>query len=78
MLVKTVMLNTINDVTEFVSIAASKDFKISLKTDKLVVDAKSIMAVFSLDLTKPFTLEADCKPICEFSRQIQKFICDKK
>ena len=48
-----VSLASINDVKNFVNIVAKYDFDIDLVSDRYVVDAKSIMGIFSLDLTKP-------------------------
>ncbi len=74
MLCKTLLLDTIDKVREFVDIANTKDFKIILKSGDTVVDGKSIISVFSFDLTKPIVMEADCKTVFEFSRQIDKFL----
>ena len=47
------MLNSINDVKDFVNIVSRYDFDVDLTSGRYVVDAKSIMGIFSLDLTKP-------------------------
>ncbi len=47
------VLKTINDVKEFVRVANHFDYEIDLSSGRYVVDAKSIMGIFSLDLTKP-------------------------
>lgn len=52
----TVMLATINDVKEFVSIVSLCDFDVDLISGRYAVDAKSIMGIFSLDLSKPIDL----------------------
>ena len=52
-----VMINSINDVKNFVNIVSKYDFDIDLISDRYVVDAKSIMGIFSLDLTKPIAVE---------------------
>ncbi len=77
MLEKTLLLDNIDKVREFVDIATSKEYKITLKSDKFIVDAKSIMAVFSLDLTKPVKMQADCKTVIDLTRQIEKFVYQK-
>ena len=46
-------------VQDFVSEASKCDFDVDLGYNRIVVDAKSIMGVFSLDLSKPLTLEAE-------------------
>ena len=52
----TVSLQTINDVKEFVTIVMHYDFDIDLVSGRYVIDAKSIMGIFSLDLSKPIDL----------------------
>ena len=52
----TVMLGTINDVKNFVSIVSQCDYDVDLISGRYAVDAKSIMGIFSLDLSKPITL----------------------
>ena len=48
-----VLLGTIGDVKEFVNIVNRYDFDIDLVSGRYAVDAKSIMGIFSLDLSKP-------------------------
>ena len=49
---------TLEDVKKFVNLAMLKDYELALLSGKYVVDAKSIMGIFSLDLTKPIILRA--------------------
>ena len=51
-----VFLQAINDVKEFVTIVMHYDFDIDLVSGRYVIDAKSIMGIFSLDLSKPIDL----------------------
>lgn len=51
-----ILLNSINDVKEFVNIVSKYEFDIDLTSGRYVVDAKSIMGIFSLDLSKPIDL----------------------
>ena len=44
-------------VKDFVKIVQDYPFEIDLKSDKYVVDAKSILGIFSLDLSKPLVVE---------------------
>ena len=55
----TVLLSSINDVKAFVNVVTKYDFEIDLTSGRYVVDAKSIMGIFSLDLSKPLILNAD-------------------
>jgi phosphotransferase system HPr-like phosphotransfer protein len=51
------MLTSINDVKNFVSIANDQSYEIDLVSGRYIIDAKSIMGIFSLDLTKPIRVE---------------------
>lgn len=56
-----VLLNQINAIKEFVNIMIDIKNETIIRSGKFVVDAKSIMGIFSLDLTKPVELEiVDC------------------
>ena len=44
-------------VKEFVAVTQNCDCEILLKSGKYVVDAKSILGIFSLDLSQPLTVE---------------------
>lgn len=74
MLEKTIMLNNVESVKKFSNIAASKNYNIYLESGKYVVNAKSIMGIFSLDLTKPIKMKADCELVAELSKQIEPFV----
>ena len=58
-LMKTVdiSLNTIEKVKSFVNTISKYDFDFDLISGRYVIDAKSIMGIFSLDLSKPITLD---------------------
>ena len=51
-----IMLNTINDVKGFVNTVCKYDFDVDLISGRYAIDAKSIMGIFSLDLSKPIDL----------------------
>jgi len=53
----TINLNTVDKVKGFVNTLAPLDGDFDLVSDRYVVDAKSIMGIFSLDLGKPLTLQ---------------------
>ena len=52
-----IKLNTINDVKDFVNITSKYDFDIDLSSGRFTVDAKSIIGILSLDLSKPIKVE---------------------
>ena len=53
----TISLNTVEKVKGFVNTVSPLDGDFDLVSDRYVVDAKSIMGIFSLDLGKPLTLQ---------------------
>lgn len=70
----TVSLQAINDVKNFVNIVMRYDFDIDLVSGRYAVDAKSIMGIFSLDLSKPIELNAHTDDAEDFLKDIDKFI----
>lgn len=63
-----IKLSSIEDVRNFVNIVAKYDMDIDLMSGRYVVDAKSIMGIFSLDLLKPIALTVhsdDCDALME-------------
>lgn len=69
-----ILLSTINDVKIFVNVVTKYDFDVDLISGRYAVDAKSIMGIFSLDLSKPIRVEIhtdDCEKLLE---EIKPFI----
>lgn len=59
MLTVQVLLNNIESVNRFVAKMSEKDYDVDLVSGKYLVNAKSMMGVLSLDLTKPVTVNAE-------------------
>ena len=70
------MLSCINDVKDFVNIVSKCDFEVDLTSGRYVVDAKSIMGIFSLDLSKPIKAEVHSDDCEKFMDEIKRFIVD--
>ena len=51
-----ISLNSIDKVKSFVNDISKFDFDFDLVSGRYVIDAKSIMGIFSLDLAKPIDL----------------------
>lgn len=51
-----ISLDSINNVKNFVSITTKFDAEIDLISGRYIIDAKSIMGIFSIDLSKPIRL----------------------
>ncbi len=64
-----ISLNSIDKVKSFVNAISQFDYDFDLISGRYVIDAKSIMGIFSLDLSKPIELaihsEADLDSILE-------------
>lgn len=63
-----IFLKTINDVKEFVNIVARCDYDVDIVSGRYAIDAKSIMGIFSLDLSKELTLKIhsdDAQPLLD-------------
>ncbi|MBQ3181756.1 MAG: HPr family phosphocarrier protein [Clostridia bacterium] len=52
-----ILLSSINDIKAFVNIVNKYEFDVDLTSGRYVVDAKSIMGIFSLDLSKPIKVD---------------------
>ena len=55
--VYTILITKITDVSDLIKLTSKCPCEVLIKSGKYVVDGKSIMGVFSLDLSKPLTLE---------------------
>ena len=71
---KTIQLNAINDVKDFVNTVMMFDYDIDLVSGRYAIDAKSIMGIFSLDLSKPIKLQAHTEDPEALIKAIQKYI----
>lgn len=59
MIEKTIRLNGISQVKELNMLASQTNCDVDLRSGRYCVDAKSIMGIFSLELTGPLTLVVD-------------------
>lgn len=69
-----ISLNSIEKVKAFVNEIAKFDSDFDLVSGRYVIDAKSIMGIFSLDLSKPIELKVHTDDTAEFEKDIEKFI----
>ncbi len=71
-----ISLNSIDKVKSFVNLIAKFDFDFDLVSGRYVIDAKSIMGIFSLDLSKPITLNihADDTAAADVLAAIQPYL----
>lgn len=82
---KTISIPSIEAVKEFVNIAAEYTCDATIENGRYAIDAKSILGVFSLDVTKPLTLVLETPSRIynnkvddrnDFIEAIRKFIVD--
>ena len=69
-----IRLSSIQDVRTFVDTVTKYTIDIDLSSGRYVVDAKSIMGIFSLDLMSPITLTAHCEDATELFADLDRFI----
>ncbi|MDF2523695.1 MAG: HPr-related phosphotransferase system component [Clostridiales bacterium] len=68
-----ITLKSINEVKDFVNTVNKYDFDVDLTSGRYVVDAKSIMGIFSLDLSKPIKIDVHSEDCDQFLGEMQRF-----
>ena len=73
-----ISLNSIDKVKSFVNDVTKFDYDFDLVSGRYVIDAKSIMGIFSLDLSKPIDLNihADGAALDNVMQIISKYTID--
>ena len=73
-----VSLNSIDKVKDFVNEVAKYNAEFDLVSGRYVIDAKSIMGIFSLDLSKPIELNihSENNDLDEIIEHLSPFIVD--
>lgn len=73
-----ISLNSIDKVKSFVNDITKFDYDFDLVSGRYVIDAKSIMGIFSLDLSKPIDLNihADTAAIDTILEALKAYICE--
>ena len=71
-----ISLNSIDKVKNFVNLINRFDYDFDLVSGRYVIDANSIMGIFSLDLSKPIALNiyADDKDIAEILTALEPYL----
>ncbi len=69
-----IKLSSIEDVRNFVNIVSKYSMDIDLMSGRYVVDAKSIMGIFSLDLLKPIQLTAHAEDTDALFEDLKPYI----
>ncbi|MDE6727044.1 MAG: HPr family phosphocarrier protein [Oscillospiraceae bacterium] len=69
-----IRINTIEDVKSFVSVVTGVEFDVDIVSGRYAIDAKSIMGIFSLDLSKDLELRIHSDNCGEFLDDIKDYI----
>ena len=69
-----IKLNLMTDGAKFVQIVGAYPYDMDLRSGRHVVDAKSILGIFSLDLSKPITLEVYSDHCDDLMEELKPFI----
>lgn len=70
-----VSFKSINGVQEFVNIVCKYQYDVDLVSGRYVVNAKSIMGIYSLDLSKPIQVNAITDNADDLKAELKDFIC---
>jgi phosphotransferase system HPr-like phosphotransfer protein len=71
-----IVLKDIQSVREFVSCVITLEYEVDLVQGRYIVDAKSIMGIFALDILSPITLVAHTEDAADFFNKIAKYIVE--
>ncbi len=70
----TIRINTINDVKDFVTIVTKCSYEVDIVSGRYAIDAKSIMGIFSLDLSKELELRVHSDNCDELMEELASYI----
>ncbi|MCL2848400.1 MAG: HPr family phosphocarrier protein [Firmicutes bacterium] len=71
-----ISLTLAESVKDFVNIVSKYNYNIDLRSGRFVIDAKSLLGIFSLDLSKPLTLEIHSEKCEQLIKDLKKYIVD--
>lgn len=76
MIKKTLNLNEVVKIQKFVSSASIQNYDIDVISGRYIIDAKSIMGIFSLDLSRPINIlihadEAEAKDFLDVIKDFE-------
>lgn len=71
-----IRINAIDDVKNFVALVTRVDYDVDIISGRYAIDAKSIMGIFSLDLSKELELRIHSDDCGDFLDEIKDFIVD--
>lgn len=69
-----IKLTDMLSIREFVKEVVILDYDVDLVQGRYIVDAKSIMGIFALDITSPIKVVANTNDASSFFRAIDKYV----
>lgn len=69
-----IVLKDIQSIREFVKEVITLNYEVDLVQGRYIVDAKSIMGIFALDVLSPIKLIAHTSDASRFFESIERFI----
>ena len=69
-----IKLSFAEEVKAFVNVVSRYPYDMDLRAGRHVVDAKSILGIFSLDLSQPITLEVYADECEDLVNDLQQFV----
>ena len=70
----TLKLSQAEEIKEFVNTVNRYSYEMDLRAGRHVVDAKSILGIFSLDLSKPISLEVYSDDCADLMEDVKRFM----
>lgn len=71
-----ISLGMAESVKRFVNIVGSYSYDIDIRSGRFLIDAKSLLGIFSLDLSKPVVLEIHSDNCDDLIKDLKPFIVD--
>ncbi len=73
MKVMSIRLTEINQVREFVELTSKCEFDVDLVSDRYTVDAKSLLGIYSLNLSNPLQVVIYGTDTEEYEKELERF-----
>ena len=73
-----IRLSSVQDVQEFVSLAATRTYPVVVRDDHNKINADSFMELFCLDFTRPLRVVCDCaeEELHQLKTALQRFLAE--
>lgn len=72
-----VQLESMDEIQEFNRVISQCQYEVDMVSGRYVIDAKSLMGILSVDLSRPVELQIQGKPEEEFQEKLKKFIVEE-